>query len=174
MNNHLLELRAVNRLLYHSQLVQRIMFGVACHLKMNLREVLERAMSHDFSKFTEDMYEATLLYDIKDYHDRELDEKEEQQLVNWTVKHYNREKHHPGHFADCNEMRELDLLEMVSDWTAMGIELKNPDLSAKWFADKVIGHRFLFNQNKIKRIYELIQIADDVIREQKLENWFVS
>lgn len=161
------------RMLLHAQLVQRVMFGCCAMLDgWEYQEVMERAFKHDTSKFSKEMYEATLLADIQDRKARELTVAEKEKLAEWGKKHYEAEFHHPGHFADCNEMGKLDLLEMVADWTAMAVELKNPDLSAKFFADKVIGSRFKFNKENISEIYRLIALADKVVREEKLSGWF--
>lgn len=170
--NKEIENRAVNRLLKHAQLVQRIMLGCAKFLNADLRETMERALRHDYSKFSEGMYAGTIIYDIKDHGDRELSEVENKIINDWTITHYMHERHHPMHFKDCNCMNNLDILEMVSDWTAMAVELKNPGLSAAWFADKVIGKRFLFNDAKIKQIYDFIRLADRVVKEENLGNWF--
>lgn len=170
--NKAIENRALERLLKHAQLVQRLMLGCAKLLNMDLRMVMERALLHDSSKFSEEMYVGTIIYDIKDHGDRELSEIENKIIKDWTVIHYREERHHPGHFQDCNEMEGLDILEMVCDWTAMAVELKNPNLSAVWFADKVIGQRFLFNEVKVKQIYDFIGLADKVVQEEKLAGWF--
>ncbi len=161
------------RLMKHSQLVQRVMFGLTEYFPdLDAREVMQRALAHDTSKFTPDMYEGTKLLDIQDRKLRELNTQEKEIVKIWGKLHYEREFHHPGHFPNCNDMAILDLLEMVADWTAMAVELKNPDLSAKFFADKVMGTRFLFTEENSRQIYKIIALADKVIKEQKLGNWF--
>lgn len=161
------------RLMKHSQLVQRVMFYLADYLPdLDARELMQRALAHDTSKFMPDMYEGTKLLDIQDRKLRNLNEEEKEVVKIWGRFHYEREFHHPGHFNNCNDMSLLDLTEMVSDWTAMAVELKNPNLSAKFFADKVIGTRFMFTQEKITIIYDLIALADKVVQKQNLSNWF--
>lgn len=163
------------RLMKHSQLVQRVMFYLADYLpELDARELMQRALAHDTSKFMIDMYEGTKLLDIQDRKLRELNEQEKEVVKIWGRYHYEREFHHPGHFNSCNDMSLLDLTEMVADWTAMAVELKNHNLSAKPFADKVIATRFLFNQEKITTIYNLIDLADEIVQEQNLSNWFES
>lgn len=161
------------RLMKHSQLVQRVMFYLADYLPdLDARELMQRALAHDTSKFMTDMYDGTKLVDIQDRKLRELKDEEKEVVKIWGRFHYEREFHHPGHFDSCNDMSLLDLTEMVADWTAMAVELKNPNLSAKFFADKVIGTRFLFNPEKIATIYGLIDLADKVVQNQNLSDWF--
>jgi hypothetical protein len=57
-------------------------------------------------------------------------------------------------------MSDVDLIEMVCDWTAMSQEFNQDGGSARGWADKTIGHRVAFNADKRRFIYEVIDLLD--------------
>jgi hypothetical protein len=75
--------------------------------------------------------------------------------------HYANNAHHPEHHKNISNMSQLDLIEMVCDWTAISQELKQDNGSARTWADKVIGTRFKFSDPQIKFIYEHIDFLDE-------------
>ena len=74
--------------------------------------------------------------------------------------HLSTNRHHPEFHANPNEMTEIDLIEMVCDWTAMSQEFNQDNGSAKGWANKTIGTRILFNETKKKFVYYLVDILD--------------
>ena len=57
-------------------------------------------------------------------------------------------------------MSDVDLIEMVCDWTAMAHEFDQDDGSARGWADKTIGKRVAFNAKKRRFIYQMIDKLD--------------
>ena len=57
-------------------------------------------------------------------------------------------------------MSDVDLIEMVCDWTAMSQEFEQDDGSARGWADKTIGKRIHFSDDKCRFIYDMIELLD--------------
>jgi hypothetical protein len=60
-------------------------------------------------------------------------------------------------------MSDVDLIEMVCDWTAMSQEFDQDGGSARVWADKTIGNRVHFNDDKRRFIYEMIDLLDSML-----------
>lgn len=71
--------------------------------------------------------------------------------------HVTTNRHHAEFHADLNEMSDIDLIEMVCDWTAMAQEFAPNGNSARGWADKTIGQRLAFNAEKTRLIYQTIE-----------------
>ena len=85
--------------------------------------------------------------------------------VEMAIAHHMRcNRHHPEHFADANEMSNVDLIEMVCDWTAMAQEFGQDGGSARGWANKTIGNRVHFNEEKRLFVYEIIEQLDAKLR----------
>lgn len=76
--------------------------------------------------------------------------------------HMANNRHHPEFHADPNHMTEVDLIEMVCDWTAMAQEFKQCGGSARGWADKTIGQEVMFNVEKTQFIYATIDLVDQL------------
>ena len=74
--------------------------------------------------------------------------------------HVTRNRHHPEFHADPNDMTDVDLIEMVCDWTAMALEYGEHGGSARAWADKSIGTRIHFNTERRALVYEMIAVLD--------------
>lgn len=70
--------------------------------------------------------------------------------------HVTSNRHHPEYHSDPNDMSEVDLIEMVCDWSAMAQELGQDGSSARSWADKTIGTRILFNAENTALVYRII------------------
>ncbi|MCI5210712.1 MAG: hypothetical protein D3910_18430 [Candidatus Electrothrix sp. ATG2] len=57
-------------------------------------------------------------------------------------------------------MSDIDLIEMVCDWTAMAQEFDHDDGSARGWDDKTIGNRVSFNSDRKRFIYRIIEELD--------------
>ncbi len=77
-------------------------------------------------------------------------------------------RHHPEYHADPNDMPEVDLIEMICDWTAMSLEFGQDGGSARGWADKTIGIRVHFNDAKRGFIYEMIELLDFKLKTEGL------
>lgn len=74
--------------------------------------------------------------------------------------HMTANRHHPDYHADPNDMSDVDLIEMVCDWTAMSQEFEQDGGSARGWAEKTIGSRVHFDDEKRRFIYEMIDLLD--------------
>jgi hypothetical protein len=128
-------------------------------------ELLERAKVHDASKFS--LEERIPYVWLTEYHRcrRSGEHFEYPQGVAERVKqaihhHLTSNRHHPQFHADPNDMSEVDLIEMVCDWTAMAQEFGQDGGSARGWADRTIGQRVAFNEDKQRFIYRIIEELD--------------
>ena len=72
--------------------------------------------------------------------------------------HNNKNLHHPEAHISTDVMQDLDMVEMVCDWTAMAQEFgKN---SAKEYVDLNLDNKWHFSLEKKQFIYETIQELD--------------
>jgi hypothetical protein len=74
--------------------------------------------------------------------------------------HVTTNRHHPEFHADPNAMSDVDLIEMVCDWTAMAQEFGQDGGSARGWADRTVGKRVAFNEEKRRFIYQMIEELD--------------
>jgi hypothetical protein len=88
-----------------------------------------------------------------------------EEQVHAAVEHHLTEnRHHPDDHADPNDMSDVDLIEMVCDWTAMAQEFDQDGGSARGWADQTIGNRLPFNDDKRQFIYEMIDLLDSKLK----------
>lgn len=74
--------------------------------------------------------------------------------------HLTTNRHHPEFHDDPNQMTEVDLIEMVCDWTAMSEEFGQDEGSARGWAERTIGHRVPFNDEKTRFVFAVIEQLD--------------
>ena len=128
-------------------------------------ELIERARVHDASKFGPE--ERIPYVWLTEYHRlrRNGEPFEYPECVAERVKlaihhHVTTNRHHPEFHADPNDMSDVDLIEMVCDWTAMAQEFGQDGGSARGWADKTVGKRVAFNAKKRRFIYQVIEELD--------------
>jgi hypothetical protein len=128
-------------------------------------QLLERARVHDASKFSPE--ERIPYVWLTEYHRcrRNGEPFEYPAGVAEKVKraihhHVTTNRHHPEFHADPNDMSDIDLIEMVCDWTAMAQEFGQDGGSARGWADKMVGRRVAFNAAKRGFIYQVIEELD--------------
>ena len=80
--------------------------------------------------------------------------------------HLTTNRHHPEFRADPNEMTDVDLIEMVCDWTAMAIELGQDGGSARGWADKTIGSRLQLNEERSRFVYATLELLDSRLNKR--------
>ncbi len=125
----------------------------------------ERARTHDLSKYGQEerlpyiwlteFHRCRQIGEPFDYpvgmHDR----------VRVAIEHHvTSNRHHPDFHADPNDMSEIDLIEMICDWTAMAQEFQQDAGTARAWADKTVGTRVHFNDNNRQFIYRMIDLLD--------------
>jgi hypothetical protein len=128
-------------------------------------ELIERARVHDASKFGPQ--ERVPYVWLTEYHRcrRNGEPFEYPEGMAEKVKlaihhHVTTNRHHPEFHTDPNDMSDVDLIEMVCDWTAMAQEFGQDGGSARGWADKTIGKRVEFNAEKRQFIYRMIEELD--------------
>jgi hypothetical protein len=129
------------------------------------RELLERADRHDASKFGSE--ERIPYIWLTEFHrcrtmgePFQYPEKMEEQVRAAIKHHVTTNRHHPEFHADPDDMTDVDLMEMVCDWTAMSQEFQQDGGSAKAWADRTIGHRVHWNASSQQIIYQTISQLD--------------
>lgn len=128
-------------------------------------ELLQRGEVHDASKFGP-RERIPYVWLTEQYRRRKAGEQFEYPpgiagLVQSAVEHHlTSNRHHPEFHLDPNDMTEVDLMEMVCDWTAMAQEFGQDGGSARSWADKTVGKRVPFDAEKQRFIYETIAELD--------------
>ncbi len=128
-------------------------------------ELNERAKVHDASKFSPEE-RIPYIWLTEFYRCRrsgepfEYPDGMEDQVRAAIDHHMSTNRHHPDFHADPNDMSDVDLIEMVCDWTAMSQEFDQDVGSARGWADKTVGSRVKFNQEKSRFIYAMIDLLD--------------
>jgi hypothetical protein len=128
-------------------------------------ELLQRAESHDESKFGDE--ERIPYVWLTEYHRcRRSGEPFEYprgmaERVKLAIRHHVKSnRHHPEFHADPKDMSEVDLIEMVCDWTAMAQEFDQDGGSARAWADKTTSSRVAFSDEQRQFIYRMIEELD--------------
>lgn len=128
-------------------------------------ELLERAKVHDASKFGPE--ERIPYVWLTEYHrcrrsgePFEYPEDVAESVQRAIRHHVTTNRHHPESHADPNAMSEVDLIEMVCDWTAMAQEFGQDGGSARGWADKTVGTRVAFGAETRRFIYWVIEELD--------------
>lgn len=128
-------------------------------------ELLQRANVHDSSKFGPE--ERIPYVWLTEYHRCRRSGESfgypdgVAETVNQEIHHHvTVNRHHPEFHADANDMSDVDLIEMVCDWTAMALEFGQDGGSARGWADKTIGMRVAFSEEKRRFIYRMIEELD--------------
>lgn len=89
----------------------------------------------------------------------------DQQIRDAIFHHVSNNRHHPEWHLDPDSMTLADLIEMICDWKAVGQEFGEKNLIG--YAEKVLGRRFSFSENKLKLIWELIHKMDRMVEEDE-------
>lgn len=75
--------------------------------------------------------------------------------------HYHNNRHHIEFHASPADMTDVDLMELVCDWTAMAQEYGEANASAFGWARKVLTSRWQFPTEREVFIMETIRILDE-------------
>ena len=134
-------------------------------------ELLERQRLHDASKFGPE--ERIPYVWLSEYHRCRrtgqpfaYPEGIEDSVKRAIHHHVTTNRHHPEFHADPNDMTDVDLIEMVRDWTAMAQEFGQDGGSARGWADKTIGECVAFNADRRQFIYQIIEMLDRQLASQ--------
>lgn len=83
-----------------------------------------------------------------------------EQIERAVQHHMSVNRHHPEYHQRPDEMSDVDLIEMVCDWTAMAQEFDQNGGSARGWADKVIGTLVHFGPRHRQFVYSMIELLD--------------
>ncbi|MBD3407381.1 MAG: hypothetical protein GF411_14790 [Candidatus Lokiarchaeota archaeon] len=129
--------------------------------------LISRGQSHDESKYQNEVELVPYIWLTEFYRcqnsgqDFEYPSGIESQVDAACLHHVQNNRHHPEFHDDINSMSDIDIIEMVCDWTAMSQELGQDGGSAKGWADKNIGSKWNFNNDRIDLIYYIIDVIDN-------------
>jgi hypothetical protein len=156
----------VSRTKYHISLVQTHMVNLTKILPYG-KELIERGKRHDESKWSEEemipYIWLTHFHKCKrDGHSLVYPPGVEKAIKLAITHHVTHNRHHHEFHQNPNNMTEIDLIEMVCDWTAMSQELNQDNHSAKGWADKVVGKKIILNNEKSIFLYNTITLLDSV------------
>jgi hypothetical protein len=128
-------------------------------------ELLTRAKEHDASKFEPE--ERIPYIWLTEFHRCRRNgeffnypEGIAEQIELAVQHHMSVNRHHPEYHESPDDMSEVDLIEMICDWTAMAQEFDQNGGSARGWADKVIGTRVHFGQRHRQFVYSMIELLD--------------
>lgn len=128
-------------------------------------ELLQRAELHDLSKFEEP--ERVGYIWITEYYrhirrGRSFAYPEGIQPIADAAKHhhYHTNRHHIEFHASPADMTDVDLIELVCDWTAMAQEYGEPNASAWGWARKVLTTRWKFPTQREQFIMDVVRLLD--------------
>lgn len=137
-------------------------------------ELRERAALHDASKFSDAEREPYVW--LTEYHRRrrsgqpfKYPDGMEERVREAIQHHLANNRHHPDFHDDPNDMSDVDLIEMVCDWTAMSQEFDQDGGSARHWADKTIGTQVHFNDERRAFVYKTIDQLDALIQAENSE-----
>lgn len=125
-------------------------------------ELLIRANAHDNSKYGKEEKEPYIW--ITEFHRCKNDGinfeyppgiKEKADKASYH--HITTNRHHPEFHDNPKDMNDIDVVEMVCDWTAMAQELGESGGSAKGWADKTVNKKWQFSDNQVELIYNTIK-----------------
>ncbi len=148
----------------HIERVRRCLHVMAS-ITGNADELNERARVHDASKFGPE--ERIPYVWLTEFHRCRRSGEAftypdgmEQRVRAAVDHHMTVNRHHPDFHTDPNDMTDVDLIEMVCDWTAMSQEFGEDGGSARGWADKTIGERLRLNDDRREFVYAMIEILD--------------
>jgi hypothetical protein len=180
---------------YHQDLVANNIIKIIQSGKLDSQlnpELEDRARIHDNSKYSDDemipYVWGTEMYRCKNNGiPFEYPEGIEQEFAQASYHHVTNNRHHPEYHSlnksdlminpadrgksldvvEAYNMSDIDLIEMVADWTAMSQELNQNGGSAKSWADKNINKRWLFEDYQVDFIYKIINMLDELNAENQ-------
>lgn len=128
-------------------------------------ELLKRGASHDTSKWSSEEMPLyvwlTEFYRCKNLNiDFSYPEGLEERVSEASDHHEKNNPHHPESHKSIDDMSDVDIIEMVCDWTAMAQELGEENGSARSWADKTVGKKWKFNDNQKNLIYDTIKALE--------------
>lgn len=134
-------------------------------------ELNYRARIHDASKFESEERDPYIW--LTEFHRCQREGRKfsypkgmKERVSRAVYRHTTTNRHHPEFHADPNDMTDVDLVEMVCDWTAMSQEFGQDGGSALGWANKTIGVKLYLNDERREFVYSTISRLDDLLRKE--------
>ena len=149
----------------HIERVRKQLRRMATLKTEHANELEQRAIDHDASKFS--LEERVPYIWLTEYHrcrkagkpfnyPNGMTERVEKAIQH----HVSTNRHHPEHHTNPNDMTDIDIIEMVCDWTAMSEEFDQDGGSARRWAERTVGARVKFNSERRDFIFHIISLLD--------------
>jgi hypothetical protein len=156
----------VTRTKYHISLVLKHMTTLASILPHG-EELIIRGENHDESKWSEqEMIPYIWLHHYhkckKEGNDIVYPPKVQEAIGKAVAHHVANNRHHYEFHQNPDGITEIDLIEMVCDWTAIAQEHNQDNLSAQQWANKVVGKTMILNSKQSLFLYNTIDILDSI------------
>lgn len=117
-------------------------------------ELLNRIITHDNSKFTEEeLYGLASISNKKALINPDILLSADQQKI--VEIHWKNNRHHPEYFKDINDMKEIDIIEMCCDWHARSVQYGTDLMQFIKIRQK---NRFHFPEKTYKKILKYCNI----------------
>jgi hypothetical protein len=150
----------------HIQRVRKYLQGLEGLGNYTAAELTQRGKDHDADKYSQEKLIpyiwVTEYYRVKNSGKQVSEElkKVYEATREATGDHVTINRHHPEAHQPINAMNDLDIAEMVADWSSMAEELGEG--SARGWADKNIGKKWEFDKVHTNLIYAMIEKLEKV------------
>lgn len=124
-------------------------------LALNL---LRRAANHDNSKFYKKEITNFSKLDTSRDDLKHTDNVMSNRVKELVKLHWKFNRHHPEHFASADEMKEIDIIEMVCDWHARSIQFKTNLMD---FVTTQQKERFHFSPVVYEKVLHYVRVLLD-------------
>lgn len=151
----------IARLNLHRDLVRNNLILMAGYSNLSFELLFDRAEQHDISKFKHPERIAYLYITWKYHHNiSSYPESINKQIEHGWLHHIQNNRHHPEAHQNINKMTELDIVEMVCDWTAIAQENDGNNSSCMSWAMENIDKKWCFSSVLKSHIFAAIYELD--------------
>ncbi len=155
----------IQRTKKHISLVKKNLLMMEEYLNIKLILLKERAAVHDNSKFYDPERLSYIWMTWKYYCKNNTisfvyPEGVEKIVRSGWLHHIHNNLHHPEGHLNPNSMSELDIVEMVCDWTAISQEMGSIGSSCRKWAFMNIDRKWCFSKSTKNLIFKTIKMLD--------------
>jgi len=155
----------VERTRYHQRLIKRNLLLMTRYLNLSKKSLLNIAINHDESKFKEPERIAYIwmnwVFYCKDNNIHFYLSNDIKAIIEQGhLHHITNNLHHPESHQNINNMSELNIVEMICDWTAINEELSINNGSCLSWATKEIDKKWQFSDEMKIFIFSTIHELD--------------
>ncbi len=153
-----MEVNFLERLDLHRKLVQNNLILMTGYLNISADILSDLAQQHDMSKFDAPERTAYLWITWSYQNDKKFSFPDfiKNQVEQGWLHHIQNNRHHPEAHQNINKMSEIDIIEMVCDWTAIAQENYGINSSCKEWAEQNIDQKWCFSSAMKKQIFSTI------------------